>query len=158
MAGYRKTLAELPQHLKKGENIKQSVFGTYEGNFLGEKISRNGVLVATDNRIIFFGKKIFGYDMESFPFSKISSIEKSKGMLGHSITIYASGNKVKMTWINKGNVVAFTQFVNSNIGGSDINKTSMVSVLEQLEKLAKLKETGILSDEEFEKEKTRILN
>ncbi len=33
---------------------------------MGEIVPRNGVFVATEKRIVFFGNKMFGYDLESF--------------------------------------------------------------------------------------------
>ena len=100
MANYKKSLLLIKEHLKENETIKESIFGAYEGKSMGNDVTRNGILVATENRILFYAKKLFGFDLETFPFKNISSIEMSKGMMGHTITIYVSGNNVKMKWIN----------------------------------------------------------
>ena len=74
---------------------------------MGNNTVRNGVFAITQNRVIFFAKRMFGYDLESFKFDKISSIERSKNFMGHSITIYASGNEVQIKWVNDGEFVTF---------------------------------------------------
>ena len=100
-------LAALSTHLQEGETIISSIFGAYETKRMGNNTVRNGVFAITQNRVIFFAKKMFGYDLESFKFDKISSIERSKNFMGHSITIYTSGNDVQIKWVNDGEFVTF---------------------------------------------------
>jgi hypothetical protein len=102
-----KHLASLSEHLQPNENIISSIFGVYETRRMGNKTVRNGVFALTETRLLFFAKKMFGYDLESFKFDKISSIERSKSALGHSMTVYTSGNDVHVKWINDGDFVDF---------------------------------------------------
>ena len=51
---------------------------------------------------MFYAKKLGGYEFESFPYDKISSFEQGKSMMGHNFAFFASGNKVTLKWINKG--------------------------------------------------------
>lgn len=53
--------------------------------------------------------KLGGYDLESFQHGNVSSFEQSKGMMGHSISFLASGNKVTLKWIS--DAAAMQQFV-----------------------------------------------
>ena len=81
--------------------------------------------------------------------------------MGHTITFFASRNKSKMKWKNNGNVDEFISYVNSMIGkqaNSSIDPTKMDDIPTQIKKLAELKEQGILTDEEFNKKKTELLN
>ena len=103
----QKHLVSLSEHLQPGETIISSIFGVYETRRMGNKTIRNGIFVLTETRLIFFAKKMFGYDLESFKFEKISSIERSKSAMGHSITVYTSGNEVHVKWINDGDFVSF---------------------------------------------------
>jgi hypothetical protein len=153
-----KLTKQLKPHLQNQEKIVSSVKGTYEIKIMNKDSIRNGNLIATDKRIIFFAKKLFGYDLESFPFKNISSIEKSKGMLGHSITFFASGNKCTMKWIKSGEISNFTDYVNTKIGVSN-NETekTLESIPDLIKKLHKLKDEGILSEEEFNTKKTELL-
>ena len=81
------------------------MLGAYETKILGQDSARNGILMATDERLVFYAKKLGGYDLEMFPYANISSIEMSKGMvMGHKISFFASGNKVSMKWIHEGDI------------------------------------------------------
>ena len=163
MANFDKNLELVEEHLQKDETIKSSVFGVYECKIMGADTIRNGVFVATENRIVFFAKKLMGYDLEMFPFENISSIEKHKGIMGHKISFFASGNKATIKWINQGDVDEFYNYVNSMIGKQKNNKQTILSVLSddvptQIKKLSELKEQGILTVEQFEKKKIELLN
>ena len=102
-----KHLTSLADHLQANENIISSIFGVYETRRMGNKTVRNGVFALTETRLLFFAKKMFGYDLESFKFDKISSVERSKSAMGHSMTVYTSGNDVHVKWINDGDFVDF---------------------------------------------------
>lgn len=162
------------EHLEPGEKIITGVKGAYETKRFGQDSVRNGVFLATDKRIIFFAKKLTGYDMEVFPYSTISSIEMGKGIMGHKITFFASGNKAAMKWIKEGNIQEFINEVKGRIGvkedgggapiptvveggGGAPIPTSEDGIPTQIKKLAELKDQGILSEEEFEAKKKELL-
>ena len=161
MANHKKSLILVKEHLEKEETILFSIYGTYEIKLMGKDSVRNGIFVATEKRIVFYAKKLFGYDFESFPLKNISSIEKSKGFMGHSITFFASGNKAKMKWINDGNIDEFTKYVNCKIGYSEFESKTIVqtenNIPELIKKLAELKDQGILTEEEFHLKKNELL-
>ena len=155
MASFNKNLKEVQSHLEKDETVEASVFGAYETKILGNDTVRTGVLVATDKRVCFYAKKMMGFDLESFPYSNISSIEYSKGLMGHSIKFFASGNSVKVKWINRGDIKEFVDIVKSRIGKKlETPAQKGDDTCEQLEKLSDLKERGILTQEEFDAKKT----
>lgn len=106
---------------------------------------------------------MFGYDLESFPYSNISSIEMSKELMGHVISFFSSNNKVSMKWINDQNarqkdIAGFVEFVRTNIGKST-NHTSqnIESIPDQILKLSDLKDKGVLTEEEFSDKKKELL-
>lgn len=155
---------EATSHLEHGEQIVASVMGAYECKIMGQDSVRNGVFLATDRRIFFYGKKMFGFESESFPYSSLSSFEHGKGLMGASISFYSSGNKVKMKWINAGNIEAFMDAVRSAMAKKSVpapvaaTKTESIDdSIEQIKKLAELKDQGILTEEEFTAKKHKIL-
>jgi Bacterial PH domain/Short C-terminal domain len=156
MAKLEKLVNLAKEHLEPGEQVVASVLGAYETKIMGKDTLRNGVFLATDRRILFYGKKMFGYELEVFPYANISSFEISKGMLGRSISFFASGNKVKMKWINQGEVDKFIEHVKENVGKKSEAKSSL-SAADEIKKLAELKEAGILTEEEFEAKKKQLL-
>lgn len=118
MAKIDKLAEHAKEHLDPNENVNAVVLGSYEIERFGGKTARKGIFLATDIRLVFFAKKLIGYDLEVFPYSNISSIEVSKGMLGHTISFHASGNNVKMKWIHKQDdgVKTLVNFVRDHIG------------------------------------------
>ncbi len=146
--------------LESGEEIKHWVIGSYETKILGQDSVRTGILLATDKRIIFYAKKLTGFDIEVFPYSNISSIEAGKNMMGPYISFFASGNKARLKWIKKGDVSAFVSFAKESIGKKDSNNDTADNSndsIDQLKKLAELKEQGIVTDEEFAAKKKQLL-
>lgn len=158
----KKLIEHSKAHLDPDEEILHSVLGAYETEILGNDTVRNGVFLATNKRLVFYAKKLTGYELESFPYENISSFEASKGLMGHALSFFASGNKVKMKWINDGDIEGFLQYVRKRTGKkSESTKTensNAKSVVDQLKELAELKEQGILTEEEFQQQKQKILN
>lgn len=165
MANAEKNLQHLQAHLEVGEVVESFVEGTYEAKLMGSETVRKGVLVATDRRLLFFGKKMAGYDLESFPYGNISSLEQGKNMMGGTLRFFASGNTVSMKWIdvNKHNLGKFMTLVQSrmNQANSDAAPRQTVEsgpdVMNQLKKLGELRDAGIVTDDEFEAKKRDLL-
>lgn len=159
MAKIDKLTSQVQGHLEEGESVLHSVLGAYETKIMGRSSVRNGAFFATNKKLIFFAKKLTGHDLEIFPYSSISSLEASKGLMGYKISFFASGNKVVMKWITVGGVDEFISYMKQIIGRSNHDKSaeSSSSNIDQIERLALLKERGLLSEEEFVTEKKKLL-
>ena len=151
-------IKELPNIIQDDETIKDIVPGFYDQG--------SGILVATNRRLIFVYKGLmWGLKVEDFPFDKISSIQYELGMLGGELEIFASGNEAKIKAVAKDRCRAFCEHVRSLISTSvkkeDAPSAAPASnddMLSQLERLAKLKEAGALTDEEFALAKKKLLS
>ena len=130
----------------------------------------NGILVATNKRLVFIDKGLlYGLKIEDFPFDKISSIQYSTGILLGKLTIFASGNKAIIDNVDKQRVRIFGDFVRNKISSNDSensaqttsltrnNTDSQDDIVSKLERLAKLKEQGILTEDEFVQQKHKLL-
>lgn len=161
MAKLDKLLAQAREHLDEGEETVSAVQGTYETKIAGNDSVRKGAFIATDRRLVFYAKKLTGYDLESYPYDHISSIEMSKSMMGHQVTFFASGNKVHMKWIDaKQDVSGFISTVRTRMKGGDgagAPATAEPDVADQIRKLAQLRDDGILTEEEFQAKKAQLL-
>ena len=153
-----KEIKELPKILWEDEQVEKLVQGRY-----GKGI---GILVATNKRLIFVDKGlIYGLRVEDFPYDKISSIQYETGLVYGEIKIFASGNKADIEHVNKKHAKNFAEYVRARISGvkehasapEDPAQASSDDVITQLERLAKLKEQGILSEDEFLVQKENIL-
>ena len=99
------------QHLEADETVQCMVDGAYEVDSARRDAVRNGVVLATDRRVLFVALKAFeGHVVESFPYADIDAFEQSRGMMGGSVSFTASGSRVTVKWIPPGS--AFTRFCN----------------------------------------------
>lgn len=151
-----KEIKALPDILWEDEKLEKMVQGFYEKG--------NGVLVATNKRLIFVDKgMIYGLRVEDFPYDKVSSIQYETGMLGAKITIFASGNKAEIKHVRNGVAKNFGDYVRARSSkihehASNSKQKDEGDMTTQLEKLADLKDKGIITDEEFNAKKKQILN
>ncbi len=155
----RKEIKELPSILWEDERVENIIQGTYNNG--------NGILVATNRRLVFVDKGLlFGLKVEDFPYDKISSIQYETGILFGKLTIFTSGNKAIIDNVLKAKVRVFGDSVRAKISAPKETSTPInqpiishnpLDVADQLEKLAKLKSQGILSEEEFMQQKKKIL-
>lgn len=152
----RKELKELPNILSNNEIIKGVIIGFYNGG--------TGILVATDRRLIFIDKGIFyGLKTEDFGLDKISSIQFESGLLMATIKIMASGNLAKIENVDKVLGKTFCEMVRNLLSepkSTPVQNTtsSKDDFIDKLERLGKLKADGILTQEEFDSQKAKLLN
>jgi len=152
----RMEIAELPKILSTNEKMFNIIQGRYNGG--------NGILVATNRRLIFIDKSLLRLKVTDFPLDKVGSIQCDTQMFGAMIKIQNSGNNsAKITQVKEDMARKFCQTVNDKIAESKeqkpiiVNHTSQSSVLDEIEKLAKLKNDGILTEEEFAAKKQKML-
>lgn len=151
---------ELPKLLWENEEIMRLSDGFYNEGI--------GIVVATNRRIIFINKGLLSCQVEDFAYDKISSIQCNKGMIMGTLVIYTTGNRACIDNMGKEDAQYFADYVRARISqenqSSQYTQTQVQSqtntedIVSQLERLAKLKEQGILSEEEFAQQKTKILN
>jgi hypothetical protein len=161
LAGLDKNLKNLQQHLDNDEVIESNIWGTFEKRLIGKNISYNGVLAATNKKIVFFKKKLLGFNMEVFPYPNISSIEMNIGSLEHKVSISARGVMVKMKTNSKRDTVRFVELVKGRLGRKEediVSQDNLGNIHNEIEKLIDLKNNGIISDEEFEEKKNELMN
>lgn len=157
MASFSKNLKLVKELvLKKDEKIIYSLYGTYQTKSLGQDTVKNGIIVATETRIVFFAKRFTGYDSESFKFSNISSIESGQKFLGKTITFYASGNEVTISNIVDNNFQEFVDYVEERIGKKEVSATQNDN-LSQIKQLKELLDMDAISQEEFDAKKKELL-
>lgn len=143
--------------------------GAYETKVMGSDTVRNGVLIATDRRVVFYAKKLRGFDLESFPFGNISSFEHGKSMMGHHVAFHASGNAVQVKWLQPAtDFAAFIDVVKEAMNAKHravepaaspaTASGSAVDVVELLKQLGGLRDAGVITAEDFEAKKTELLS
>ena len=153
-------IKELPSILWENEFPEKLITGRYNNGW--------GILVATNRRLIFIDKGMLSLKVEDFSYDKIASIESKTGVVFGSLTIYASGNKEKFEYADKELLRGFADFLRAKLSTqksqsspaapSPVENPSLtISVADELEKLAGLRDRGIITDEEFSAQKAKLL-
>lgn len=149
----RKEINELPQILAANEIIDNIIQGTYNNG--------QGILVSTNRRLVFIDKGLlYGLKVEDFPLDKITSIQYETGLLLGSVKIHTSGNIATIDNVEKSSSRKFAEFVRDKLSQSKENNSTIntqPNIIEQIEKLANLKDKGILSEDEFNEHKRKLL-
>jgi hypothetical protein len=150
----RKEIRELPDIISKEEKIVYLVEGRNKIN------NHHIILVATDRRVIFVDKEfMYGLKVEDFSYSKISSIQYESALLLASIDIQVTDDIVEIDGVGKYHAELFCEKVRDFMSRPEeyIQPKSEPSVLDQLEQLGRLKESGVLSEEEFLEQKKKLM-
>lgn len=147
-------IKQLPQVLLEGENIESLVYGRYH--------HRHGILVATNQRLIFLEKRLFSLHVETFDYHKIAAVGYSTGVLFGSLEIRISGNQLRISGIDKSRIQPLVHTIRQRIAQSMTESTKELphlddDILIKLERLARLKEQGVITTEEMLEQKKRIL-
>ena len=156
--GTKKEIESLPEVLREGETIKGLTSGLTDGN--------TWLIVCTERRIIFLDKGMFyGLKQKETRLEKINSIEHKIGMLFGKITIWDGASQITIDNVNNKSVPPFLEAVNTAIEALK-NKANapapagneQVDVASQLGKLADLRDKGVLTEEEFQGQKKKLLS
>ena len=149
--GTKKEVRYLPDILTNDESILSLTSGIMDGN--------TWLIVCTERRVIFLDKgMIYGLKQRETPLEKINSVEQKTGIMFGSIGIWDGAARMEIKNVIKGTVGPFVETVNrarEALKVADASKGN--DVTSQLERLASLRERGILTDEEFQAQKTSSL-
>lgn len=144
----KKSFAELHKHLKENEEILTIV----------DSLS---LIVVTNERFLRIKTNLFSpTDVKDIPLKSITNIEIDAGFLTTKIWIITAGGKTDVILDKKEKANKLKDVINDAISNSDkdLSADKKVNVYEQLEKLANLKEKGVLTEEEFKIQKERLLS
>jgi hypothetical protein len=152
----RKEINELPDILAADEQIDNIIQGMYNNG--------QGILVSTNRRLVFVDKGLlYGIKVEDFPLDKLTSIQYETGLLFGKVKLHTSGNIASIEQVDKSAARKFAEFVRDKLSQPKQQApvqpaaAAQPGILEQIEKLAQLKEKGILSEEEFTEQKKKLL-
>lgn len=155
--GGKRELRKLPQMLQAGETVKEITTGTY-----GRESSNTGLLVLTDQRLLFFFDGWVNSKSEDFPLEVVTTVAASSGFGVSTVTISSGGHKVEIRSCPDGKRVAESArlelaAVRHRSAAPAAPTAPAIDVSDQIRKLAELRDAGILTDEEFTAKKTDLL-
>lgn len=155
----KKEIAYLPEVLRDGEIIRALISGHYQNT--------TWLVVATTHRVLFLDKGMFGgLKQLELPLDKIDGIAHSTGILLGSISISTAGAAWKVDNLQKNEVGRFAQTLSEELerhkamrNGAQAAPFAPQSgdVIGQIERLGQLRASGVLTEEEFQAQKQRLL-
>ncbi len=168
--------------LDKNENLLAIAECIYLQN------NREGIVFATPWRVVFIDKKILGGIVRNeFPIREIISVDHIESLMYSILKVNIKGASAEFKLHNKSDGRTFSNVVNGNIQyperyqnpqteslptfqhnipglvqenvyTTNTNKEDSATVFEQLEKLGKLREIGVLTEQEFAEQKKKLLD
>lgn len=147
--------------LHDGEVIEDICTGMMNTSRFGGVQTRRGSLVVTNTRLFFYSKKIGGHEVHEFAYHMVLSLQTKTGVAFGSIHLHAAGDQVEIQQVDKGEVERVSQSIRAHMnvtgGAAGAPAASSTSLADELGKLAGLRDAGVLSDEEFDAQKARLL-
>lgn len=150
----RKEIHELPDILSEDEKIVYLVEGRNKLN------NHHIILVATDRRLILVDKEfMYGLKVEDYSYGKISSIQYETALLLASIDVKVADDDVEIDGVGKYHAELFCEKVRDFISRPEtyFQNRYEPGLLDKLEQLGRLKENGVISEEEFFEQKKKLM-
>lgn len=153
-----RSIEELPKILWEDEAIEDAVSGSMH--------KKNGLVIATNKRLIFISKGLIGGSVEDIPYDKMSSIQYDTGLIMGGISVFTSGNKIEIENVQKPRVRPFAERLRARVTAAQQSAAAAPAgpvsgdgpdPAEQLRKFAALRDDGIITDEDFEAKKRELL-
>lgn len=145
-------LHRLPNFLREGERVERMVAGRFE------PASRQGLVVATDARLLVLYVKMIGGKTEDLPYDKLSSVEWKPGFGGGSMRIKGPGIKLWISQVDVKPGEKLVEYVRARIADGPKQAAAAPDILDQLTKLGALRDAGVLTEDEFSAKKAELLS
>jgi len=154
--------AFIERHTNEGETVVASAEG-YIGEMMGsgDDTQYNGALVVSETRVAFYRKGFVGEVLETMPLNKITSVER-KSSFGHRvIRLHTSHDDLEFKTFDKEGEAALVEAIDQGRNAAsnpERSKKAEDDPMEKLRKLGEMKDAGILTQEEFDEKKAKILS
>ncbi|WP_448058905.1 PH domain-containing protein [Cellulomonas hominis] len=146
----RKEIRHLANVLDRGEFVHAIGVGNFDGKM--------GIVALTDRRLLFLEKSIGSESIVEFALSSIGALSLGKKMGGETLTITHSGTAATITTLQHGQGDAIARkFRELKEEPAGVVASAAPDPIEQIERLAGLRDKGILSEAEFQAQKTQLL-
>lgn len=150
-------IGHLHEVLVAGEVMKAFVKGVYD--------KKTWLVVVTDRRLLFLDKGMLGLKTAEIPFAHISAMSHTIGIATGEITVSTASGRQQITMIQKQEMPRLVDVISGLIHAASRPQPIVIQqastngsdVATQLEKLADLKAKGVLTDAEFQAQKTKLL-
>jgi len=161
--GAKREIQKLPEVLWEGETVQILATGIYGKG--------NGLLAMTNQRLVFYFHGVMSQKVEDFPYTKISSVQWSGGMLMGTLTVFTSGNKAEIKQVPKDQGKALADALRQRISEGPAPAAPSAGpavpapaaapaqdIASRLATLDQLRAQGLVSEDEYAQRRTQILD
>lgn len=149
----RKEFRHLGNLLRFSENVQELGQGQYQG--------KQGLLALTNERFVFLEKSLGSETLEQFDLDAISSIGVGKKLTGETLQIFTAGHTADIKSMGHGQADALERAFRTlrQARQQPVSAAAPTSddPIAQIERLASLRDRGVLSSEEFEAKKAELI-
>ncbi|WP_346890615.1 PH domain-containing protein [Clostridium sp. UBA3887] len=115
MTRREKLIKLIEERLNKNEVINYYVEGAFESTVNGRQNTMTGILVTTNEKIRFCGKRFFLVYDDIIEYKDIEYVEANEEKLGHKIFITGKEKSYSMKFIISKDVHNFVDSINKNL-------------------------------------------
>jgi hypothetical protein len=146
--GTKNEIRHLEEYLEPGEVVSEIAGGRFGKG--------NGLLALTDRRVVFVFHGAVRKELEEFRLAVLTSVASSGGIMWASISLTVAGRTAKIDSVDKTDAKRMVDAIRLALSsGAPI--PAMVDIPAQIQKLADLRDAGVLTSEEFEAKKADLL-
>jgi len=163
---------EVPGVVKSILSSDETVICGYQQAGLGGKVSGLESVFATDRRLIRVKPKTLGLraDVEDYQYKDMANVKLNKGIIRSSISIVMRFNSepVKIEKIPSEGTEKIFKIIQEGVAGrseagimtgvQNTGPSTQANTADKIRQLKELKDSGLISEEEFQKKKTDILD
>ena len=124
----------------------------------------HGTMFATDHRLLFVSKRIPKLRVSDFPYIHIANIDSQRYPLMSSagFKMIVSGTTVDVSNVSSARIDPFVNWVRARVAelqrqSAAPSSAQSFSVVDELERLAALRDRGALTETEFNEQKARLV-
>ena len=155
--------------LVEGEEVVDVTVGIAEVKRNGATKRRRATVLVTDRRVIIFSKRISGYDVQDYAFSRLAGVDDHRGVMSGQLNLRASGGSADIWQVYRPDVERIAQVIRDRIASvrQPAAQTALVSsappqdgggsVADELGRFARLRDEGVITEEEFSAQKAKLL-
>lgn len=159
--GSKREIERLPEVLWEGETVEMLATGVYGKG--------NGLVAMTSHRLIFLKHGIMSQQVEDFPYTRISSVQWSGGMLMGTLQVFASGNKAEIKQMPKDVGKDLADALRARLGGVTPGTPPTgpaaapapaggQGVASRLATLDQLRSQGLVTEQEYAERRAQVLD
>jgi hypothetical protein len=149
--------------LLPGEALLDAARAMMNGTGIGQT-TRHCILFVTDHRVGVFMRKFGGHDVLDFAFGLLTSVEYEPGIVFGQLTLLGPDEPATFRGMGKASALRVAQVIRQHVAlaheqssGEPRADRPPGLVAEELARLARLRDSGVLSPEEFAAQKARLL-